>query len=177
VLGIAVIFSLLMLFVPALPLEFMDMVTRMTVGKSDSESAQQRLFWAMQGWEAYKASYGLGIGPGSFRSSSFVMAVIGSTGVIGAVSFLAYALGVLKPLRISTFGRSELLEHSIGGAFAVAAIASLVPSAVVSPKADPGTNFAFLAGAALALRPSTRRSSAAAGDRESEAPKAVAHAS
>lgn len=160
-LAIAVMASLLMLFVPALLREFMDMAAHMTVAKAGSDSGQQRLFWVQQGWEAFKASYGLGIGAGSFRSSSLFTAILGATGVIGIVTFLAYVTSVLQPWRRSTYGRSELIEHSIGGAFAVAAVLALIPAAVSSAKSDPGINFAFMAGAALALRPNTRRSRAA----------------
>ncbi|WP_296676792.1 glycoside hydrolase [Novosphingobium sp.] len=154
---IIILVAAMMLVVPELPLKFMDMINGMTIGKSGSDSGRQRLFWALQGWDAFTNSYGLGIGPGSFRSSSLATAILGSTGVIGLVSFLFYLRTVLQPQRLSTYGRTALLEHSIGGAFAVAAVFSLVPSATSSAKPDPGTNFAFLAGAALALRPQQRR--------------------
>lgn len=157
VLVILVLIATLMLLVPELPAKFADMINDMTVGKPGSDSGQQRLFWAMQGWSTFVGSYGLGIGPGSFRSSSIVMAILGSTGVIGTAAFLFYLYGVVQPKRRSTYGRADLIEHSIGGAFAVAALFSLVPAAASSPKADPGSAFAILAGAALALRPQVRR--------------------
>ncbi|MFC0588223.1 glycoside hydrolase [Novosphingobium aquiterrae] len=157
VLVIAILVAAMMLIVPELPVKFMDMVNGMTIGKSASASGRQRLFWALQGWDAFVGSYGIGIGPGSFRSSSLVTAILGSTGVIGIVSFALYLRSVLQPRRQSTYGRVALLEHSIGGAFAVAAIFSLIPLVTSSAKPDPGTNFAFLAGTALALRPKQRR--------------------
>lgn len=157
VLVMTIVVAVLMLVVPALPAKFGDMIEGMTVGKSTSDSGRQRLFWAMQGWDAFVNSFGLGIGPGSFRSSSLFSAILGSTGAIGAVSFLLYLGAVLQPGRKSTYARTAVLEHSIGGAFAVAAVFALVPAAVSSSKPDPGTSFAFLAGAALALRPQQRR--------------------
>ncbi|MGC1271202.1 MAG: glycoside hydrolase [Croceibacterium sp.] len=152
-LGISVIGSIMMIAVPSLPIEFGEMVSDMTVGKSSSGSGEQRLFWAMQGWEAFKASYGLGIGPGSFRSSSLLTAILGSTGVIGVFTFVVYLLSVLQPWRRSTWGSSAQIEDSLGGAFAVASVLALIPAAVASAKADPGIMFALFAGAALALRP------------------------
>lgn len=154
---ILVLVASTMLVVPQLPIKFADMINAMTVGKSDSLSGQQRLFWALQGWSTFINSYGLGVGPGSFRSSSLLTAILGSTGIIGTVSFIIYLFAVLQPLRQSTYGQANALEHSIGGAFAVAALFSLIPAFASSPKADPGTNFALLAGAALALRPQTSR--------------------
>ncbi len=144
------------LAVPTLLISVTDMVQHMTVEKSDSSSAQQRLFWALQGWDAFKASFGLGIGSGSFRSSSMVMALIGSTGVIGILCFGAYAFAVLQPTRRSTFVRTGELSQSVGGAFGTASLLALLPACVSAPSADFGANFAFMAGAALALRPATR---------------------
>ncbi|KHK92877.1 hypothetical protein [Novosphingobium malaysiense] len=146
-----------MVLVPQFSAAVSDMVFGMTVGKSDSLSGQQRLFWALQGWEAFKTSYGVGIGPGSFRSSSLFAAILGATGVFGVALFIGYLVEVLKPMRASTFSHSDNLAWNIGGALSVAAILSLIPAAVGSPKSDPGGNFAILAGAALALRPSRRQ--------------------
>ncbi|MDE2435385.1 MAG: glycoside hydrolase [Sphingomonadales bacterium] len=154
--GIIVLLAIVMALVPAMPVEFWNMILQMTVGKSGSVSGVQRWFWATQGWEAFKASSGLGIGPGSFRSSGLFFAILGSTGVIGIVSFLAYLADVFQPLRRSTWGQGRSLEQSIGGAFGTAAVLALIPAAVSSAKADPGVIFAFLSGAALALRPLVR---------------------
>jgi hypothetical protein len=148
-----VLLACAVLAVPMLLIDITDMVQHMTVEKSDSSSAQQRLFWALQGWEAFKTSFGLGVGPGSFRSSSLVMAVIGSTGLIGVLCFGAYAFEVFQPARRSTFVRTADLSHSVGGAFATASLLALLPASVSAPSADFGANFALMAGAALALRP------------------------
>ena len=162
-LSFAVLIAIIILANPNLAGNISDMVVGMTVGKSDSSSGQQRLFWAMQGWTAFKASFGLGIGPGSFRSSSMVMAMLGSMGVIGVGLFCAYAVSVLQPLRASTIARTDDLGRTIGGALATAALLSLLPAAVASAMADPGPHFALMAGAALALRPVRQRRRASQG--------------
>jgi O-Antigen ligase len=73
-----------------------------TVDKLDSESGIQRAFWARQGYDAFIRSFGLGIGAGSFRSSSLLTAILGSTGVIGAAAFVAQLIRVFEPLSRST---------------------------------------------------------------------------
>ncbi|WP_095012494.1 glycoside hydrolase [Tsuneonella mangrovi] len=156
-LGIAVMLAILLLSIPALPLQFLDVVRSMTVDKPGSESAQQRLFWAVQGWDAFKASYGVGIGPGSFRSSSFLTAVLGATGIVGTVSMMLYFFRVFQPLRRSTYGGVRLAELSVGGAFAASALLMQIPNSVSAPKPDPGVAFALFSGAAIALRPRKRR--------------------
>jgi hypothetical protein len=130
-----------------------DVVKEMTVDKSTSYSGLQRLYWTKQGWELFLASYGLGVGPGSFRSSSMFVAILGSMGVIGIVSFLAYLWVVFQPWRRSSWGWSPNPVENLGGALGSAALLSLIPGAVSSATAVPGVSFAILAGASLALRP------------------------
>lgn len=143
---------LAMALVPRLPAAVWDMILHMTVDKEGSDSGRQRFFWAMKGWEAFLVSGGLGIGAGSFRSSSLVMAILGSMGVVGVASFAAYLWQVLQPQRHSTWTRSEEPALSVGGAAAMTALLVVIPASISAPSPDPGTNFAIFAGAALALR-------------------------
>lgn len=145
--------SLAMALIPHLPAAVWDMILHMTVEKEDSDSGRQRLFWAMQGWNAFLASGGLGVGAGSFRSSSLITAIVGSMGVVGIVAFTFYLWTVLQPLRHSTWGRSENSALSVGGAAACAALMVVLPASISAPSPDPGTSFAIFAGTALALRP------------------------
>lgn len=145
--------SLAMALVPHLPAAVWDMILHMTVEKEDSVSGRQRLFWAMQGWHAFLASGGLGVGAGSFRSSSLITAIVGSMGVVGIVAFGFYLWTVIQPLRHSTWARSGDPALSIGGAAACTALMIVLPASIGAPSPDPGTNFAIFAGTALALRP------------------------
>jgi hypothetical protein len=128
------------------------MIADMTVNKKGSESGLQRVFWARMGLEAFVNSGGLGIGPGSFRSSSIVTAIIGSTGVIGSTLFLTYLVQVLKPLHRSTYFQPTDEPQAIGTAAAWAAVAMIIPAAFMAASPDPGVTFAIFAGVALALR-------------------------
>lgn len=149
-LGAAVALSLALALAPGLAEALFEMVRHMTVDKQNSNSGQQRLFWAMQGIEAFKVSWGIGIGPGSFRSSSVITAIIGSMGMVGIVSFLGYFLAVLKPGRQSTWVPVNDEVAAIGAAASCTFLLVLVPSAVSSPSVSAGN--ALFAGAALALR-------------------------
>lgn len=137
---------------PEMVAEVTRMLDHMLLNKADSDSGRQRLFWAAQGWDGFFVSYGIGIGMGSFRSSSLISAIFGSTGVIGTLAFAIYLWRVLDPLRFSTWSDSPSPELSIGGAAAIAAIVGLVPAFVSAPSADPGMAFGVFAGCALALR-------------------------
>jgi hypothetical protein len=157
-LGLSVVACLALLLLPTLVATATDVFTSMTVGKMGSDSALQRAFWAKQGVNAFRASWGLGIGPGSFRSSSLPTAVIGAMGLFGGTMFTLYVLYVLKPWRASTYNRIRSGNDAIGVSAAWTAVCMLIPASVVSPTADPGGDFAIFAGAALALRlPAGRR--------------------
>jgi len=138
---------------PAFVESVVDVVKRMTIEKSSSDSGLQRLYWMWQGWDLFLASYGLGVGSGSFRSSSIFFAILGSMGAIGIVSFLIYVIVTFQPWRRSTWAESNLPAENLGGALGSAALLSLIPAAVNSATAVPGSIFAILAGASLALRP------------------------
>lgn len=138
---------------PALVESVVDVVKGMTVEKSSSESSLQRLYWTRQGWELFLSSYGLGVGPGSFRSSSIFFAMLGSMGVVGIVSFIIYLITTFQPWRRSSWAESAIPAENLGGALGSAALLSLIPAAVNSATAVPGASFAILAGASLALRP------------------------
>lgn len=152
--GILFLLAILMSIIPRLPFAIYELIVDMTVGKPASFSGQQRLFWALQGWDSFIASYGLGIGPGSFRSSSMITAILGSTGIIGIATFGFYLKSVFQASRKSTWGIGPGLYQSIGGALGTAAVMGLLPSAVSSPHAMPGALFSIMAGAAIALRTS-----------------------
>jgi hypothetical protein len=111
-----------------------------------------RLAWATQGFEAFRASFGLGIGVGSFRSSSMMTAVIGSTGVIGCVLLGAYLLTLLAPWRRQAYLLDLDRDRGLGEAAAAAALFSLLPAVLSSPQPDPGLLFGILAGYALGAR-------------------------
>lgn len=150
---LTVLASLALIISPALVDSIFDVLRSMTIEKSSSDSGLQRLYWTRQGWSLFLQSYGLGVGPGSFRSSSILFAILGSMGVIGISSFLIHLSVVLQPWRHSTWGLSPNAAENLGGALASAAVFSIVPALVNSATAVPGTSFAILAGASLALRP------------------------
>lgn len=169
--AMVVLAAVAMAAVPHLATQVSDMILHMTVEKGDSTSGQQRLFWAMQGFEAFVVSGGLGVGPGSFRSSSLFTAILGTMGVIGVLTFAGYLLSVVRPLPAGVRQRGDAVQ-AVMGACATTAVMILVPAAISSPNSHPGTNFAILAGAALALR---RMASSAPMRRESIPMDAALH--
>lgn len=137
------------------------MIRHMTIDKGDSLSGQQRLFWALQGFEAFAVSWGLGIGPGSFRSSSLFTAMLGTMGVVGVVSFAIYTFQFVRPVPWRWHAPENDVMRRLAAVCGTTAIMILVPAAIASPNSHPGPGFAILSGAALALRAMIRASAPA----------------
>ncbi len=129
-----------------------EILAVLTVDKLDSASGIQRAFWARQGFDAFAASYGLGVGVGSFRSSSLLTAILGSVGIVGSLAFLAALWRVMMPGRRSTWAPVADARAATGAAASWTALVRLAPAAVAAPSPDPGLLWGLLAGVALGLR-------------------------
>jgi hypothetical protein len=62
--------------------------------KMSSGSGVERSTWNNQAIQAFLDTYGFGVGVGSVRASSFPVAVITSLGVIGAITYSLFLLGI-----------------------------------------------------------------------------------
>lgn len=140
-----------MLFVDGVADQVSNVFYDMVLNKAESESGQQRAFWAMQGIDAFFVSNGLGIGAGSFRSSSIATAILGSMGVIGAITFVWCCVDLFRS-RPGSPGPVGRTRKAVGDAAAWAAVGGLIPVLVNGASPDPGMEFAALAGLALAFR-------------------------
>ncbi|MFC2950302.1 glycoside hydrolase [Marinicaulis aureus] len=142
------------LFAPSFANTLARTFADLTVEKSESFSGMQRMFWARQGIDAFFVSWGLGVGPGSFRSSSILTAILGSMGVFGLVTFTAHLASVLKAFRFSTYYTHRQMNprNLVGAAASWTVIALLIPRSVSAPSPDPGLVFGLLSGVALCLR-------------------------
>lgn len=152
-LGAIVLFALLLAATPGLVEQLTAMIAHMTLDKADSPSGLQRSFWARKSIEAFFVSYGLGIGPGSFRSSGLIVAIAGSMGLIGLTLFGLGIAAAFKPFRKSTYLPVRDPAISVGIAASWATVLAIAPAAASAPSSDFGLQIGIFAGAALALRP------------------------
>lgn len=155
--------SAIMLLKPHLAQAVGDVVTQMTIEKGQSYSGVERGIWARQGWDLFLQTRGLGVGIGSFRSSSLITAILGSVGPACLVLLLGYCLHVLKLSRRSTYMRTGDFNADLSAAAGWAAIVQLVPAGIGAPGADPGLTFALLAGFSLAARSKFLRAQSSSG--------------
>lgn len=148
--GLAAVMAL-MIANPTLAAWAKDLLEVNTIKKAGSASGLQRAFWARQGIDMFVLSHGLGVGPGTFRSSGFVQSVIGSCGVIGAGLLLGYLVqfAIVGQSRAASQDKMRLTIARIAG---WAAVAVLIPISLSGPSPDPGAIFAALAGFSIGLR-------------------------
>ena len=129
-----------------------DIIDMTITDKVGSRSGQTRLFWATQGLSAFTATYGLGIGAGSFRSSSLIMAIIGGMGVIGTIAFLAHLARIVALGGRASNDVVSTERGKVADAAGWAAMLMLIPPLISAPSPDPGVIWALIGGLTLALR-------------------------
>jgi hypothetical protein len=139
-------------FVPHLGVTVGRALARLTVGKAETLSGQERLFWARSGINAFIKTWGVGVGAGSFRSSSLLLAILGSTGVIGTVLFFIHVFNILKPFRVETYALPGEADNAIAVAAAWAACAGLIPAMLSASTPVPSYVFSVMGGLALGWR-------------------------
>jgi len=142
----------LMLLNPHLANQVATTLADLTIGKTQSQSGIERGLLAKQGLDAMVFTHGLGVGVGSFRSSSLFTAVLGSVGPAGLIVLLGYCAQVAKFGRRSTYVSQIDPRVGAGAAAGWTALMTLAPAAVSWPSADPGLLFALMAGLSLGWR-------------------------
>ncbi|WP_088279091.1 hypothetical protein [Ideonella sp. A 288] len=108
--------------------------------KLDSASGQERSFWNRQAWLAFTDTWGLGVGVGSTRASSYPLVLLSNLGVIGTLLFVGF---------VAQTGGRALVAPRPPAACAAAAhgmLALLCAATVSASVLDLGVLFYLLAG-------------------------------
>lgn len=135
--------------------------------KQLSDSARERNAWTAQGFEAFKATFGIGVGIGSVRTSNFFVNILASTGIAGALVFAGAMIRTFAariPSRYrSAFELAHGMKLTIVGTFVGLFFAGTTP--------DYGFNIATAIGICIGL---ATRSVASQSDFESKGlPEAI----
>lgn len=124
-----------------------ELVDSLIFKKTSSSSYSERSSWNLVSLEGLVATGGYGVGVGSTRASSWPVAVLSSTGVIGG---LLMALFFLRLLTLSLRNASDEIRRVVTGARYSLAVC-LVPSAVAGTLVDFGAFNATLFAITTAL--------------------------
>ena len=130
-----------MLSVPAIIDAFGDLIDAMVFKKHLSSSGQERGYWNSQSVKAFFDTSWLGVGIGSSRASSWAVAVLSQTGIVGVAGFAMLLAAVWRaPNSISPAmllpGGVRLRDVVYGTRAAV--MANLLAASISGSNVDPG---------------------------------------
>lgn len=111
------------------------------ISKSTSASADERFYWNAKSWLAFLETYGLGVGLGSSRASSSVIAILSQLGVIGSGLIILLLADLARPLPRPAADPRAREVWATCNSLRTAAFASMIPSAIAGGGADPGIVF------------------------------------
>ncbi len=126
--------------VPKITAPFLDLLDTMVLRKADSASGAERGYWNRRSLESVIDTFGLGVGFGSSRASSWIVAVISQLGVLGAICFACLLYAVARaPKAAALYGvpPGSVPAGLIRGARA-GALATIVGASMSGAAADPG---------------------------------------
>lgn len=92
VLAIVVVLGITFLLRPAVLEPVFALVDRMVLQKADSGSFEERGMWRTVALDALWATNGLGVGLGSTRASSSLVAIFSNTGILGGLLYYGFVL-------------------------------------------------------------------------------------
>ncbi|MGI8569813.1 MAG: hypothetical protein ACR2KT_12475 [Methylocella sp.] len=136
------IFLFMLALAPSLLDPVFERVDAVVLQKTASTSYAQRMMWNQMGMDAFFATNGIGVGLGSARSSSWYVAILSNTGIIGA-TLLGWFIVRL------------FLQHGPGepraGEFVAALKFSLLPAFAMAGLTGLSPDFGVMTGASFGL--------------------------
>jgi hypothetical protein len=124
----------------------------MVFNKLGSQSAAERFMWNRQNMANFTDTFGVGVGLGSSRSSSWLLALVSQVGVIGSALFGLFLFLVLATPRPRQVDSGEQDVGVMQFAFKAYMAGILVASAISGAVFDLGLAFYLSAGMVVAAR-------------------------
>ena len=131
---------------------FAALIDRMVFNKLGSQSAAERFMWNRQNMANFTDTFGVGVGLGSSRSSSWLLALVSQVGVIGSALFGLFLFLVLATPRPRQVDSGEQDVGVMQLAFKAYMAGILVASAISGAVFDLGLAFYLSAGMVVAAR-------------------------
>jgi hypothetical protein len=110
-----------------------DLVQEVLFNKSTSYSFYERSHWNDVAWKAVASTWGLGVGFGSTRTSSWFAAVVSNTGIVGAAFMLIFLAQI--------FIRRSDSPTQLSAELLTALKLSLLPPLLMAGLSQPGPDF------------------------------------
>ena len=140
---------------------FVNLIESTVINKGSSASGQERGYWNLKSLQSFVDTSGLGVGLGSSRASSWLIAVLSQLGLIGTLALAALVVVLARgmgKLRVWVDPETNAIVASVRAS----ALAGLVSGSLVSGSADPGMIFFISLSVVVASRTRARHNRAAA---------------
>ena len=135
---------------------FWRLLDTMVLDKATSASAQERAYWNMRSLQSLFDTAGLGIGLGSSRASSWIIAVASQLGVIGTTLVMLLVVEILRGGCLRQAVELDPETRITALSLRASVLAGLVTASIGGTGANPGTVF-FMALAVLTSLRATAR--------------------
>src|ERR1700683_3151210 len=132
-LGLLIALVLIMIVSAQIFDPLLNLVQEVVFNKPTSSSFGERSHWNEVAWMAVASTWGLGVGFGSTRASSWFVAVISNTGVIGAACMAIFL--------VQTFLRRATSPNRMSSEMLPALKLSLLPALAMASLNQPGPDF------------------------------------
>lgn len=129
-----------------------ELFNTMILNKASSASGQERAYWNLRSIDSFFDTAGLGIGLGSSRASSWIVAVISQLGVVGAVVLSALTYQIASRRWVRALAASGAETSVIARSLRSTTLAALVTATVAGGGADPGMLFFITLAVSSAFR-------------------------
>lgn len=136
---------------------FRQLFDAMVLDKSASASSEERSYWNYRSLQSVLDTVGLGIGLGSSRASSWIIAVISQLGIVGSVLI---GLLVVEIIRSGDLRHARDLDQETRATvlgLRATALASLLTESISGGGVNPGVVFFMTLAVVLSLRTASRR--------------------
>jgi hypothetical protein len=124
-----------------------------------SASAQERTYWNLTSLQSFLDTGALGIGLGSSRASSWIIAVMSQMGLLGAMLMATLLWEISRGVGRPSSGQIDPEMRALHDSVRACALAWIVGASIMSGSADPGLLFFVALATVLACRTQCERSS------------------
>jgi hypothetical protein len=124
----------------------------MVLEKTSSDSAIERGSWNTQAMQNLIDTHFLGVGIGSARTSSWLIAVLSQFGLLGAILMLTLVIALMTSRAPTNVSARDCKIVALMAGSRAAALTSLLAATLASASPDPGVLFFVLLATVLACR-------------------------
>ena len=140
-----------------------DLFDTFLLEKMSSDSGQERAYWNVKSLQSFQDTWGLGVGMGSSRASSWPIAVLSQLGLAGAIAMGCLVATVTRGYG-GYIGRIDKEQAAVLAAVRASAFASIVAASLINGSADPGILFFIALAVIVSARIRARRTLLSAGN-------------